>query len=143
MNIINDIDKLILYTLWKNKNIYFSIDELLVIIYGYYKLEEIYFPNDSIPVLLSKKSSHLKLIQNIRNEAHRFAINYHKDLRSKNFLNSKLEEVKGVGESTRSKLINEFGSVENIIKQDVKKLSEVIGKKRAGDIINFFRKKPN
>ena len=107
------------------------------------KLEEIYFPNDSIPVLLSKKSSHLKLIQNIRNEAHRFAINYHKDLRSKNFLNSKLEEVKGVGESTRSKLINEFGSVENIIKQDVKKLSEVIGKKRAGDIINFFRKKPN
>jgi len=107
------------------------------------KLEEIYFPNDSIPVLLSKKSSYLKLIQNIRNEAHRFAINYHKDLRSKNFLNSKLEEVKGVGENTRSKLINEFGSIENIIKQDINKLSEVVGKKRAVDIINFFRKEPN
>ena len=107
------------------------------------KLEEIYFPNDSIPVLLSKKSSLLKLIQNIRNEAHRFAINYHKDLRSKNFLNSKLEKVKGVGENTRSKLINKFGSIENIIKQDVNKLSEVIGKKRAGDIINFFRKESN
>ena len=107
------------------------------------KLEEIYFPNDSIPILLSKKSSYLKLIQNIRNEAHRFAINYHKDLRSKNFLNSKLEEVKGVGESTRSKLINEFGSIENILKQDNKKLSEIIGKKRAGDIISFFKKKSN
>ncbi len=107
------------------------------------KLEEIYFPNDSIPVLLSKKSSHLKLIQNIRNEAHRFAINYHKDLRSKNFLKSQLEEIKGIGESTRSKLINEFGSIENILKQDIKRLSEVIGNKRAGDIIKFFRKESN
>jgi len=104
---------------------------------------KIYFPNDSIPVLLSKKSSHLKLIQNIRNEAHRFAINYHKDLRSKNFLKSQLEEIKGVGESTRSKLINEFGSIENILKQDIKRLSEVIGNKRAGDIIRFFRKESN
>ena len=65
------------------------------------------------------------------------------DLRSKNFLKSKLEEIKGVGENTRSKLINEFGSIENIIKQDINKLSEVVGKKKAGDIIKFFRKDPN
>ena len=102
------------------------------------KLEEIYFPNDSIPVLLSKKSAHLKLIQNIRNEAHRFAITYHKQLRSKTFLRSKLEEIKGIGEKTRLKLINEFGSLENTIKQDLEKLSKVVGKKRANDIRDFF-----
>ena len=102
------------------------------------KLEEIYFPNDSIPVLLSKKSAHLKLIQNIRNEAHRFAITYHKQLRSKTFLRSKLEEIKGIGEKTRLKLINEFGSLKNTIKQDLEKLSKVVGKKRANDIRDFF-----
>ena len=107
------------------------------------KLEEIYFPNDSIPVLLSKKSAHLKLIQNIRNEAHRFAITYHKQLRSKTFLRSKLEEIKGIGEKTRLKLINEFGSLENTIKQDLEKLSKVVGKNRANDIRDFFRDESN
>ena len=107
------------------------------------KLEEIYFPNDSIPVLLSKKSAHLKLIQHIRNEAHRFAITYHKQLRSKTFLRSKLEEIKGIGEKTRSKLINEFGSVENTITQDIKTLSKFVGKKRAHDIRDFFRDESN
>ena len=70
------------------------------------KLEEVYFPNDSMPILLSKKSYYLKLLQQIRNEAHRFAINYHKDLRSKNFLKSSIETIKGIGEKTRLKLIN-------------------------------------
>jgi len=107
------------------------------------KLEEIYFPNDSIPVLLSKKSAHLKLIQNIRNEAHRFAITYHKQLRSKTFLRSKLEEIKGIGEKTRSKLINEFGSLENTISQDIEVLSKCVGKKRANDIRDFFRNESN
>ncbi|MFL3001365.1 MAG: excinuclease ABC subunit UvrC [Cytophagales bacterium] len=107
------------------------------------KLEEIYFPNDSIPVLLSKKSAHLKLIQNIRNEAHRFAITYHKHLRSQTFLKSKLEEIKGIGEKTRSKLINEFGSLENTISQNIEVLSKCVGKKRANDIRDFFRNESN
>ena len=68
------------------------------------KLEEVYFPNDSMPILLNKKSYYLKLLQQIRNEAHRFAINYHKDLRSKNFLKSGIESITGIGEKTRLKL---------------------------------------
>ena len=75
------------------------------------KLEEIYFPNDSIPVLLGKKSEQLKLIQNIRNEAHRFAINYHKQLRSNTFIQSELEEIYGIGDKTRGKLILVFPKV--------------------------------
>lgn len=95
------------------------------------KLEEIYFPNDSLPIHLNKKSEGLKMIQNIRNEAHRFAITYHKVLRSKSFLNSKIEEINGIGEKTRVKLIKELGSVQNIIKSDKKRISEIIGEKKA------------
>ena len=104
------------------------------------KLEEIYFPNDSIPILLNKKSAHLKLIQQIRNEAHRFAISYHKDLRSKTFLDSKIESIKGIGEKTRIKLLNHFGSLNNLQKSKEKDIIKLIGNKKAENIINFFKK---
>ena len=104
------------------------------------KLEEIYFPNDSIPILLNKKSAHLKLIQQIRNEAHRFAISYHKDLRSKTFLDSKIESIKGIGEKTRTKLLNHFGSLNNLQKSKEKDIIKLIGNKKAENIINFFKK---
>ena len=105
------------------------------------KLEEVYFPNDSMPILLSKKSYYLKLLQQIRNEAHRFAINYHKDLRSKNFLKSSIETIKGIGEKTRLKLINKFGSLDKLKGVDNKDIEDVIGKKKTETIITFLKNK--
>ena len=102
------------------------------------KLEEVYFPNDSMPILLNKKSYYLKLLQQIRNEAHRFAINYHKDLRSKNFLKSGIESIRGIGEKTRLKLINEFGSIAGIKKANKKDLEDSIGQKKAADILRYL-----
>ena len=105
------------------------------------KLEEVYFPNDSMPVLLSKKSYYLKLLQQIRNEAHRFAINYHKNLRSKNFLISSIESIKGIGEKTRLKLINKFGSLNKLKGVDKKDIVDIIGEKKTDDIIAFLKNK--
>ena len=102
------------------------------------KLEEVYFPNDSMPILLNKKSYYLKLLQQIRNEAHRFAINYHKDLRSKNFLKSGIESIRGIGEKTRLKLINKFGSIAGIKKANRKDLEDSIGQKKAADILRYL-----
>ena len=102
------------------------------------KLEEVYFPNDSMPILLNKKSYYLKLLQQIRNEAHRFAINYHKDLRSKNFLKSGIESIRGIGEKTRLKLINKFGSIAGIKKATKKDLEDSIGQKNAADILRYL-----
>lgn len=102
------------------------------------KLEEVYFPNDSMPILLNKKSYYLKLLQQIRNEAHRFAINYHKDLRSKNFLKSGIESIRGIGEKTRLKLINKFGSIAGIKKANKKDLEDTIGQKKTEDILRYL-----
>lgn len=102
------------------------------------KLEEVYFPNDSMPILLNKKSYYLKLLQQIRNEAHRFAINYHKDLRSKNFLKSGIESIRGIGEKTRLKLINKFGSIAGIKKANKKDLEDTIGQKKTADILKYL-----
>ena len=102
------------------------------------KLEEVYFPNDSMPILLNKKSYYLKLLQQIRNEAHRFAINYHKDLRSKNFLKSGIESIKGICEKTRLKLINKFGSIAGIKKANKKDLEYTIGQKKTADILKYL-----
>ena len=102
------------------------------------KLEEVYFPNDSMPILLNKKSYYLKILQQIRNEAHRFAINYHKDLRSKNFLKSGIESIRGIGEKTRLKLINKFGSIAGIKKANKKDLEDTIGQKKTADILRYL-----
>ena len=103
------------------------------------KLEEVYFPNDSMPILLNKKSYYLKLLQQIRNEAHRFAINYHKDLRSKNFLKSGIESIRGIGEKTRLKLINKFGSIAGIKKANKKDIEDTIGQKKTADILRYLK----
>src|SRR5207237_9816891 len=75
------------------------------------RLEEIYFPEDSLPLYIDKKSESLKLIQQIRDEAHRFAITFHRDKRSKSSLISELEGVNGVGKVTAAKLLKHLGSV--------------------------------
>jgi excinuclease ABC subunit C len=75
------------------------------------RLEEIYFPGDSTPIYLDKRSESLKVIQNARNEAHRFGITHHRNKRSKNFIQSELLGIKGIGDKTQLQLIKDFKSV--------------------------------
>ena len=72
------------------------------------KLEEIYFPGDSVPIYLDKNSYSLKLIQQMRNEAHRFGINFHRDKRSSGMTKSELDEIKGIGPKTKEILLKDF-----------------------------------
>jgi excinuclease ABC subunit C len=106
------------------------------------RLEEIFFPGDSIPLYLDKNSSSLKLIQQVRNESHRFGLLFHRQLRSKNFIQSDLSNIKGVGEKTIKKLIAKFGSVEQLKKASYDEIYDCIGKKnQAENIVDYFKKK--
>lgn len=91
------------------------------------RLEEIYFPEDQLPLHISKKSPSLKLIQKIRDEAHRFAITFHRQKRSKNTFNSSLEKIEGVGKKTAQKLLREFKSLKKIKETDEQELQKVVG----------------
>ena len=102
-----------------------------IAIIGIAKTESIYFPNDKIPLFIDKKSPALKLIQTIRNEAHRFAINYHKKRRPKSTLSSALTDIDGIGEKTAELLIKKIGSVRIIYEADFVVLSSIIGEKKA------------
>jgi excinuclease ABC subunit C len=95
------------------------------------RLEEIFYPGDMDPLYIDKKSESLKLIQVIRNEAHRFAINFHRDKRSKTHLTSEMNEIAGIGKSTFNKLLKEFKTLSNIKNASEEDLSKVIGNKRA------------
>ena len=95
------------------------------------KLEEIYYPEDNIPIHISKKSTSLKLIQRLRDEAHRFAITFHRQKRSKSSISSALDSIKGIGASTRDKLMNEFGSIARLKQSSSKDLEDLIGKSKA------------
>lgn len=92
------------------------------------RLEEIYFPEDPIPLYLDKKSETLKIIQQLRNEAHRFGITLHRNLRSKGSLNSQLDEIKGVGPKTKELLLKEFRSLKRIKAASQKELIDALGK---------------
>lgn len=105
------------------------------------KLEEIYYPEDSVPLHLSKKSESLKLIQQLRDEAHRFAITFHRKLRSKNSFQSVLDEIAGIGPKTKDRLIKEFRTLDKIRTASIKELSELVGKKKAELIIESTKKK--
>jgi excinuclease ABC subunit C len=95
------------------------------------KLEEIYFPDDSVPLYIDKKSESLKVIQNLRNEAHRFGINHHRNKRSKGALQSEILDIKGIGEKTQLELIKVFKSVKRIKDAPLSEIEEVIGKAKA------------
>lgn len=95
------------------------------------RLEEIYFPEDSVPLYIDKKSESLKLIQRLRDEAHRFGITKHRDKRSKNFIISQLESIEGIGKTTAEKLLKHFGTVSNIYKATPEELENLLGKARA------------
>lgn len=92
------------------------------------KLEEIYFPGDSIPLYIDKKSESLRLIQQIRNEAHRFAITFHRNTRSRNFAKTELTDIKGVGEKTAEKLLKHFGSVRKLKAASYPEIEKAAGK---------------
>jgi len=102
------------------------------------RLEEIFFPEDSLPLYINKKSESLKLIQQLRNEAHRFAITFHRDQRSKNALGTELTSIPGVGEKTAQRLLSEFTSVKQIKTKTQEELTQVVGQKVAQQIINYF-----
>jgi excinuclease ABC subunit C len=95
------------------------------------RLEEIYFPYDSIPLYIDKNSETLKVIQQARDEAHRFGIKFHRNQRSNKFLRSQLTEIDGIGEKTAILLINKFKSIENIKEANLGELAAVVGEKRA------------
>ncbi len=102
------------------------------------RLEEVFFPNDPEPVLLPKSSGSLKLIQQVRDEAHRFAITYHRKLRDKRTLRTELTEIEGLGEKTAQKLLVQFGSVGNIRNVSVEELAKAIGMKKAVKVAEYF-----
>ena len=103
------------------------------------RLEEIYFPNESIPLHLSKRSDTLKILQQLRNEAHRFAINFHRDQRSREFVRTELTQIPGIGEKTANKLLSHFGSVKKVKSAKIKMLVEVVGNANAEKVIRYFR----
>ena len=102
------------------------------------RLEEIYFPDDPIPLYLDKKSESLKIIQYLRNEAHRFGITFHRNKRSKGAINSELEGIEGVGEKTAQQLLKNFKSVKRIKEASVDSLSDVVGMSKAKKIYESF-----
>ncbi|MEO9660259.1 MAG: excinuclease ABC subunit UvrC [Maribacter dokdonensis] len=105
------------------------------------RLEEIYFPEDPIPLYLDKKSESLKIIQYLRNEAHRFGITFHRNKRSKGAINSELEGINGVGEKTAQQLLKKFKSVKRIKEASVESLSREVGVSKAKKIYESFRQK--
>jgi len=102
------------------------------------KLEEIYFPGDNIPLYLDKNSISLKIIQQLRNEAHRFGINFHRDKRSSELKKTELDKIKGIGEKTREVLMKKIGSVEKIRKTPFEELKKLIGSKKASILSKFL-----
>lgn len=104
------------------------------------KLEEIYFPNDSLPLYINKKSESLKLIQQLRDEAHRFGITHHRKQRDKGTLKTELTEIKGIGKKTADLLLQEFGSVIKIKKLDKESITSKIGQAKAEIVFQYFKK---
>ncbi len=103
------------------------------------KLEEIYFPGDSVPIYLDKNSISLKIIQQLRNEAHRFGINFHRDKRSAEMTESELDKIKGIGPRTKDILLKKFSSVDEISKAESRELEKIIGISRTAVLREYFQ----
>jgi excinuclease ABC subunit C len=103
------------------------------------RLEEVFLPNNSDPELIPKTSSGLKLLQQVRDEAHRFAITFHRVRRSKRTIKSELTDIKGIGKLIAKKLLETFGSLEGIKKSNFEELEKIVGKKKAELLTNHFK----
>lgn len=102
------------------------------------RLEEIYYPGDSLPLYIDKKSESLKIIQHLRDEAHRFGITFHRKKRDKGTLKSELEEIEGIGKTTVEKLLSKFKSVKKIREASDEQLTEVLNKAQLASLKNYF-----
>jgi excinuclease ABC subunit C len=107
------------------------------------RLEELFYPGDNVPLYLDKKSETLKVIQQLRNEAHRFGITFHRDKRSKSALNSSVESIPGIGEKTMIVLMKHFKSVKRLKLASEKEISDVVGVSKAKKITDFYNTKTN
>jgi excinuclease ABC subunit C len=105
------------------------------------RLEELFYPDDPIPLYLDKKSETLKVIQQLRNEAHRFGIEHHRNRRSKDALVTELETIPGVGEQTVITLMKQFKSVKRISQAKLEDLESIVGMSRAKKIVEFYKTK--
>ena len=103
------------------------------------RLEEIYYPEDPVPLYLDKKSETLKIIQQLRNEAHRFGITHHRNKRSKKALENELEQISGIGKQTVVSLLKHFKSVKRVRMATIEELENIVGKARAIKIINYYK----
>lgn len=106
------------------------------------RLEELFYPGDSIPLYLDKKSETLKIIQQLRNEAHRFGITHHRDKRSKSALQTSLETIPGIGEKTMVTLLKHFKSVKRLSEATLEAISNVVGPAKAKKIHDFYQTNP-
>ena len=104
------------------------------------RLEEVFFPNKSEPESIPKTSSGIKMLQQIRDEAHRFAITFHRSRRSKRTIKSELTEINGIGSSTAQKLLKTFGSVDKLRNTDNKLIEELVGQSKAKLLADYFSK---
>ncbi|MGE5943758.1 MAG: excinuclease ABC subunit UvrC [Flavobacteriales bacterium] len=105
------------------------------------RLEELFYPNDPIPLYLDKKSETLKVIQQLRNEAHRFGIEHHRNKRSKSALNTELETIIGIGDKTVVDLLKHFKSAKRIANAKLDELEQVVGVARAEKVYNYYHNK--
>ena len=118
-----------------------GIEERLTVIGIAKRLEEIFFPDDPLPLYINKKSESLRLIQQARNEAHRFAITFHRNQRSRHFTATELTTIPGIGEKTAQKLLAHFGSVKKVRQASLTDLAEVTGNGTAKKIHAYFRER--
>jgi excinuclease ABC subunit C len=102
------------------------------------RLEEIYFPDDPVPLYIDKNSESLKLIQNLRNEAHRFGITFHRLKRSESMIHSELENIPGIGEKSIQKLISHFKSINNLKHAELNEIEKILGKSSAQNVWKYF-----
>ena len=102
------------------------------------RLEELFYPSDPIPLYLDKKSETLRIIQQLRNEAHRFGIEHHRNRRSKSALYSKLESISGIGDKTRIQLLKAFKSPQRVSFAKLDELEQIIGFSKAQKVYEFY-----
>jgi excinuclease ABC subunit C len=107
------------------------------------RLEEVFLPGEKESLMLPRVSSSLRLLQNLRDEAHRFAISFHRQLRKKRTLKTELTNIHGIGQVTAQKLLKEFGSVNKIKQLEIEELEKVAGKKTANNIYKHFHNSRN
>lgn len=107
------------------------------------RLEEIYYPEDSIPLYLDKNSESLRVIQHLRDEAHRFGITFHRNRRSKSQVISELDSIKGIGEETKKALLKHFKSIKRLKESEISEIESIVGSHKAKLLSQYFQKAQN